>query len=980
MITERLGRLLRGREEDIYTERTSIWRLVLVIAVLFFGIYAFMFRDIIFNLPQLMSGEVVINGDELVPFFNPHSQFLDQVKGEFNDLTNGYEFRVRYSVLTTWVRYYKVLPFALLTVIPAMALLTYLSVAGFLSSVLPGISRRAAFRVTPWPILFIFLIMTYAKVTHFYTLVFGFALFVIAIVAMGYGMVFAKRWPYLYMAAGCLVTTINPAVHYLVLFALFMGLLLVGVVFIELIEFARTYGLKRWLRPSTWRELWGRRGELPRPLVRSGLRWAWANRTRILHAPLVKSSAAFVLLGVLTIAPYGIFVKFFVLNGITNLSETVPVNYYFVEDASVPFLHLMSFDLAGISDKLMTGNYLAPHPRITNIVYTVAMFLPLFNGRIRRSLLGTKERRSFFIVAYGIMLFSMWASLGYSGPSYLPTFHRTIAFITNVANSTQTTIGDLVVKLAGTIIQVLRFPHRFQLMVLAMASILLPMAMIYIEAWYREKIMASRYATYRRRLHPFFVILFFLPMMVNWEYYETFTSGNFGGFLQPYPVGPLKEVKDFLKELPEGKVIVLPPTESAKTIVDIDGNEHKFIDKFHIYYLDLPSFYYGLTGDARNKQEFFLMLRAMQYGQEWWVNIARDNFVRYIVVNKELQANSDGGAEYLKEMEKKLIPLLDASDEYTRKIFENESYSVYEFIDLPAAQRIPLYIDTDWNSFIKLLNSDPGLTRYYDLRYSMVVGDLEDYDNLTVVTADEQNTAIDLYLKSHPTQSFAPASTTFPFNPAIVPSSHYFSPVFRLFQFFSDSKWNRLNIITPGLYGSATGSFIGVPKATTFRIDVKIPEDGTYRLLMSGVSTANDVTVTAKGTDYVRKLAMSPADSQVVFFSDDEVFTNHRTPIDMSTYSIKEMEELVPGQIVPVNYRFRWIDMGTIEAKAGTYKLYFDKTDNNPLLVENVLVMPEAEYQTLQLPQNTTVLDRKDTICCTPLETHFADEVPGGGT
>jgi len=89
----------------------------------------------------------------------------------------------------------------------------------------------------------------------------------------------------------------------------------------------------------------------------------------------------------------------------------------------------------------------------------------------------------------------------------------------------------------------------------------------------------------------------------------------------------------------------LPPTESAKRIVDINGVEHKFIDKFHIYYLDLPSYYYGLTGDARNKQEFFLLLRAMYYEQDWWVNIARDNEIRYIVVNKELVANTVGGLD-----------------------------------------------------------------------------------------------------------------------------------------------------------------------------------------------------------------------------------------------------------------------------------------------------------------------------------------------
>ena len=108
--------------------------------------------------------------------------------------------------------------------------------------------------------------------------------------------------------------------------------------------------------------------------------------------------------------------------------------------------------------------------------------------------------------------------------------------------------------------------------------------------------------------------------------------------------------------------------------MDINGVEHKFIDKFHIYYLDLPSFYYGLTGDSDNKHEFFLMLRAMYYEQGWWVNVARDLDIKYIVVNKELVANTVGGQEYLREVERIIIPELDRRSAYLTKLFQNESY------------------------------------------------------------------------------------------------------------------------------------------------------------------------------------------------------------------------------------------------------------------------------------------------------------------
>jgi hypothetical protein len=173
--------------------------------------------------------------------------------------------------------------------------------------------------------------------------------------------------------------------------------------------------------------------------------------------------------------------------------------------------------------------------------------------------------------------------------------------------------------------------------------------------------------------------------------------------------------------------------------VDINGVEHKFIDKFHIYYLDLPSFYYGLTGDSDNKHEFFLMLRAMYYEQGWWINVARDLDIKYIVINKELVANTVGGQEYLREVERIIIPELDRRDAYLTELFQNESYALYEFTDLPKADRVPLYIDTDWNTVLQVVSRNLELTRYYDLRYPMVASDLAEYDQLALLTDDPES-------------------------------------------------------------------------------------------------------------------------------------------------------------------------------------------------------------------------------------------------
>ena len=68
---------------------TATHRIAIVVGVIYFSLSFFTFRHVIANIPLVLSGEAVINGDELVPFFNPDSQLIDQAAGKFNQLTNG---------------------------------------------------------------------------------------------------------------------------------------------------------------------------------------------------------------------------------------------------------------------------------------------------------------------------------------------------------------------------------------------------------------------------------------------------------------------------------------------------------------------------------------------------------------------------------------------------------------------------------------------------------------------------------------------------------------------------------------------------------------------------------------------------------------------------------------------------------------------------------------------------------------------------
>ena len=945
--------------------RKATRTIALVVGVIYFASSLFIFRGVAASIPLVLDGTAVINGDELVPFFNPTSQLIDQAAGKFNQLTNGYEFRVRYAFLTTWMRYYKVLPFAIILVIPSITYAGYLAVSWFLCASLKSLSPPIVYTASAGPVAVIFLIMTYSKITHFYTLILGFSMFLIAVVLVTYGLIFAVRRAYWYIAAAALITLFNPAVHYLILFALYQSMTVGGLILLEGWRFLRS-GLLRRILP-----------------VRGWLRYLhpkaiWRHRGAIMGATFTRAVMAMVVLGVFALLPYGLFVKFVALRGVPNLSETVPGDFYFITDASIAWKHLLALDMAGIMDKMMTGDYLAKEPRYANIFYTVMIMLPLFLPAMRRKVFDTPGRRQFLFVAYLNVFFSMWATLGYSEPGWLPTFHRTIALISRTAYGMQSSIGDLVLMITSTIVQVLRFPHRFELILFMIACILMPISLTMTVQWVLAGLrrwehsagptagtaaMLSRKAA-QWLAAPLLSLLFMAPLFSSWQYRDTFLSGNMMGFLAPYPVTPLKEVKNELLKRPPGKVVVLPPTETAKVIVDISGVEHKFIDKFHIYYLDLPSFYYGLTGDSDNKFEFFLLLRALYYQQDWWVNIARDLDLRYIVINRELIANTVGGAEYLREIEKVILPELDQMPEYLQRIYENESYVVYEFTDLPKAPRIPLFVDTGWSDFIKILSSDLTLTRYFDLRHTVVSDDLTEYDSLALVTDDPHAAALDLFIKANPGQFFSPASNIFAFSPETIPSSYYLSPMFRLFQFFSDSKWNRLNMITPGLFGTIKGSFIGVPRANRFRIAATFPASGTYHILMRGAATVNEVNVTARTLGYDKTIELRATPDALTFFDQRKVFTAGRSTLDIDQYTASELEKLIPTDVVAINNRYKYFDLGTVKAKKGKHTFYFDKTDNNPLLVEGIIVMPEEEYQRLTLPENVHLLDPANGLCC----------------
>lgn len=984
-------------------------RIVHVVSAVYVLISFIVFRDVLLAIPSVLRGDAVIVGDELVPFFNVDSQLLEQAAGEFNELTNGYEFRVRYSFLTTWLRHYQVLPFAILLVIPAIIIAAYRVVVWFITDVFRTLSPVTVALATALPTGLIYAIMIYAKVTHFYTLALGLAMVTISVLLMLHALLFSTRGWVRRAVIASVVTLLNPAVHYLVLFGVFVVVAGVTLVLGE---------LARWIRSGGPRRL----ATLPGRLRRAFRPHRRLRRLRLsLHrwgqTTLGRGVVAVAVFVVVTLIPYVLFVQFVALRGVENLSETVPGDFYFIRDASVSWLHVLSWDLAGIMDKILYGDYLSKVPRVSNLVYSLVFLLPFVVPRIRRSLLVTRAHRQLFGVLAVTSAFAVWATIGYAEPQWFPSFHRTLAAVTRTLAGTDGPIGTLSLDIASAIVQVLRFPHRFQLLLFVLAPLVMSLAIAWIidalvrrwmrrrdaiegtistaatpEATPRASAAAQPSGAARRRdemvLRAAAVVavgtVFFSPLLSNENYRTVFFSGDFGTFLAPYPVDDLRELKDALLELDEGKTVVLPPTETAKLVTDDNGIDHKFIDKFFIYYLDLPSYYYGLTGDSYNKFEFFLLLRGLYYQQDWWINVARDIDLRYIVVNNRLRDNRGVGAEYLPDVETYIGPALERQEAmgFVEQRFANDSYVLYELVDRAPADRPTLMIDSSWSDYLALVWNRLELTRCYDLEYlpyaepHTLAGGAADPEALVYAGEDSQS-ALDLWTIENRDAFFTPSPKMFPFDSDIVASSYYLSPMFRAFLMFSTTKWNRTEMITPGVFGTLQGSFVAVPRATSLTIQVRVPDDGEYRVLLRGAATGNAVTVDAPSLDLLRSLELRPTPGAVDFYPEETVYTPDRVPVDMAQSSVTQLEQRMDEGLVAVNSRNEYHDLGTVDATAGRHSLRLEKLDGNPLLVEGILVVPEEDYQRMMTVEPPAVITSPAELECGTTYDVFGPDAEG---
>jgi len=895
-----------------------LWPHFLLVFLVYTGIFLFIFREIIMSLPSLMQGNSVLSFDEMVPFFDTKTQFWDQIQGKFSDLTNGFEFRVRYSVLTTWMRYYKLVPFTIIASSIGSAYLGFVSLTLFHRKFAPSIPPVKLLYACAASVMLINLILVYSKLTHFYTLILGFDLFFASFLLMMSALFPTTRHPLRLLVAADLLATINPGVHYLVIYSIVHSL---ATLFI------------------TWKNREPVSEQAPGGMVHRLLR-----RWRMF---LVANG----LLLVLTLIPYALLTKYFFLYGFEDLHDTVPVNYLLIQNSSIALLKQLSLDITSIMDNYLYGRYSPPYPRIINVFYFFIACIPFIPSVRKRMFTETRQRDILLYLGLTLVL-SMWFALGYPSNPYIPTFHRILSLIVAPLYTMHDRLTDVIVKICGTAIEILRFPHRFQFITFAVLAILMPFGITYM-----QETIAARFEgkALSKKIWPLLVIpFFFFPLFSNWSYRTTLLSGNFNQFISPYPLQNIREIKQVLDQLPEGKTIVLPPSEAQKRTVDENGVRHKFIDKFFIYYLNKPSYHFGLSGDPVNKNNFFFMLWAMLNNDDWWKAILREQNVRYIVVSKEMGPNSLSASEYLKNIEVILQKNVPNSSVSLERKYENAGFVLYEIQSPDSPEKSDTFLSLNWNDFRCFQQQASQKEDSYNLSLTDTPIDAAT-PAMNVITDDRSKSEMDVYAKLRSDLFFRPDVTIFPFSSAIIPSSFYFNVIYSMFNVFSVGKYNYLNMIIPGTYDTLTSSFVGMPRSTFLKVSLSVPESGRYDVYMRAMPTRNEIHV---GMDDGIPTTMLVDNPKTKYVRLRTIYSRVPQTLNVAPLSLEELSKNIPSRIIPVNNTYMYVKVGTYDLTKGKHVVSLDKRDDNPFVIEGVLLKQGQTNPVRNLPINFINLDK----------------------
>lgn len=766
-------------------------RVYALIFLLLVAVHAFIFRDVLAALPAILSNNASIVREELVPFFHFGSQFWGDGASA---LTASEEVRVSYSFWTAWVRYYQVLPFALVILNAFSAFLLFYAFHRlgryFYRKSLFGMAAAllAAF--------LIHVILLYAKIAHFYVLIIGFSMFALSLSLLIEQLFYRRQLETKNIAAVSLLTLFNPAIHYHVIFYFVAALILVLHALLTL-------------------------------ALNKAFFWKYVRRNIVYFGALLLFS----------LVPYVVYIWLTSASSMSDVSTQIPVNYWMIYYASLSLPFIFSLDTAGHLDLIRHGNYMVTIPRIGTMV---VMFLiaGLFVFKRWKSL--HVINRATVMTLFAVMLFAMWMTIGYSDNSPY-SFHKVFGDIALFFAQVGGAVGQAIAELMKTFINILRFPHRFQFIYFYAAGVLFMIALV----WLRD-VLARRFR--RVTATSLVVLLALFPVLASGDYRTALLSGDLASFVTPYRIPQdLKNIKGQLAASRDTRLFILPTLESGREIMQ-DGHQYSFLDKYLIYYLNEPTFYYGVGAKTDNKLVSYLVYRAMAYDELWWQEILANNIgVTDILVPQHVEPRREG-ITYLPDIDDKIKKSLAASTAYQLS-YDGSDYKLYTLKEKPDTSTATL-INMSWRDSLQYFNGDEKVTTktYFPLQLKAFT---QTDARKRLLTDSVERTYYDIAAQRAGKRVTVPNPVSLPFSPQYVASSNFTNNALSLSTLYSKTDaYNYLHENVPSLVNLQRPSFVGLTMGDVgLTMKVSVPEAGTYRVLLHGGSKGDSVTAVVDGKE-----------------------------------------------------------------------------------------------------------------------------------
>ena len=768
-------------------------RPMLFIFIVYLLVHIFIFWHALTDWPAIVAGDKFIAKDELIPIFDWQSQFINQIVGGGKSLTYSNEVRLSYTFWTAWMRYSSILPIALVLLNTLSATLMTYSVFIVIRSLVKPSSLRNIYLVLYAAVLGsfpIYLILLYAKLTTFYSLIIGFAMFALAISYVLIHAVTERRPTVKGALLVSLLVLLNPAIHFHVLFYIVFVMVLAGVVINDLVR---------------------KRYELLKPLVK--------------YAALV-----FAISGV----PYAILILLSLkAAGAGDVTDQIPLSYWGVFYNSIPLEHQFGFSTTAQIDVGKYGSYLATTPRLTTLILFGFMVVGLTLLKGTKSL---TRLTKFYIACFGFMLLAMFMAIGYGDNKASYSFHVLLGQVTGLMDYLGK-VGELINKAIYVFMNILRYPHRFQFIQYYFAAITLGLSFIVISITYRK---------WLRYVLPTMGALVIGALFFNHDYRSTFldTNGEMGGFTRAYaPPEDLKRIKTYLGSQQDPKLFILPSLESSRVLKE-RGKTYSFIDKGWIYYLNVPTYYYGAGAGMDNKAMAAEVYASIRLQSNIWERITANSIgATHILIPKHTMPNSLQ-VQYHQLLERHVR---DATGRltYYRSVLDGDYYQLLERIT-PASK------DTCFVETRTAIGGCPKDARIvFPVQYRQTLAEART-GALSLHSDDAKRAGLTIESAANQDKVFFPSSNRLPYQEKMVEGSVFATtgPSLQVLN-IEKSRYNLFNRKLPGLATLSAPKFVGtIQKGLSLDYNVSRVTAGRQDIYIFALSQQDALRLRVGGQEY----------------------------------------------------------------------------------------------------------------------------------